>query len=226
MDRIFQIAVDGPGGAGKSTVAKAVAKELNIEYIDTGAMYRALGLKMLRLGMEMKDGPKLRKLLDETSIDFRDGDIILDGEIVSRLIRTQEVSMAASGCSAFPIVREKMVDVQQKMGESKSVIMDGRDICEVVFPNARYKYFITAEPEERAKRRYKELIDKGQKISYEEVLTQIRQRDLNDSSRSASPMKKAPDAELLDTTHMTVEEAVKHICDQVLKNGENLPPKS
>lgn len=127
---IFQIAVDGPGGAGKSTVAKAVAKELNIEYIDTGAMYRALGLKMLRLGMEMKDGPKLRKLLDETSIDFRDGDIILDGEIVSRLIRTQEVSMAASGCSAFPIVREKMVDVQQKMGESKSVIMDGRDICE------------------------------------------------------------------------------------------------
>lgn len=189
-------------------------------------MYRALGLKMLRLGMEMKDGPKLRKLLDETSIDFRDGDIILDGEIVSRLIRTQEVSMAASGCSAFPIVREKMVDVQQKMGESKSVIMDGRDICEVVFPNARYKYFITAEPEERAKRRYKELIDKGQKISYEEVLTQIRQRDLNDSTRSASPMKKAPDAELLDTTHMTVEEAVKHICDQVLKNGENLPPKS
>ena len=218
MDRIFQIAVDGPGGAGKSTVAKAVAKELNIEYIDTGAMYRALGLKMLRLGMEMKDGPKLRKLLDETSIDFRDGDIILDGEIVSRLIRTQEVSMAASGCSAFPIVREKMVDVQQKMG-------DGRDICEVVFPNAKYKYFITAEPEERAKRRYKELIDKGQKISYEEVLTQIRQRDLNDSTRAASPMKKAPDAELLDTTHMTVEEAVKHICDQVLKNGENLPLK-
>ena len=226
MDRIFQIAVDGPGGAGKSTVAKAVAKELNIEYIDTGAMYRALGLKMLRLGMEMKDGPKLRKLLDETSIDFRDGDIILDGEIVSRLIRTREVSMAASGCSAFPIVREKMVDVQQKMGESKSVIMDGRDICEVVFPNAKYKYFITAEPEERAKRRYKELIDKGQKISYEEVLTQIRQRDLNDSTRAASPMKKAPDAELLDTTHMTVEEAVKHICDQVLTNGENLPPKS
>ena len=226
MDRIFQIAVDGPGGAGKSTVAKAVAKELNIEYIDTGAMYRALGLKMLRLGMEMKDGPKLRKLLDETSIDFRDGDIILDGEIVSRLIRTQEVSMAASGCSAFLIVREKMVDVQQKMGESKSVIMDGRDICEVVFPNAKYKYFITAEPEERAKRRYKELIDKGQKISYEEVLTQIRQRDLNDSTRAASPMKKAPDAELLDTTHMTVEEAVKHICDQVLTNGENLPPKS
>ena len=214
MDRIFQIAVDGPGGAGKSTVAKAVAKELNIEYIDTGAMYRALGLKMLRLGMEMKDGPKLRKLLDETSIDFRDGDIILDGEIVSRLIRTQEVSMAASGCSAFPV-----------MGESKSVIMDGRDICEVVFPNAKYKYFITAEPEERAKRRYKELIDKGQKISYEEVLTQIRQRDLNDSTRAASPMKKAPDAELLDTTHMTVEEAVKHICDQVLTNGENLPPK-
>ena len=119
-----------------------------------------------------------------------------------------------------------MVDVQQKMGESKSVIMDGRDICEVVFPNAKYKYFITAEPEERAKRRYKELIDKGQKISYEEVLTQIRQRDLNDSTRAASPMKKAPDAELLDTTHMTVEEAVKHICDQVLTNGENLPPKS
>ena len=222
---IFQIAIDGPGGAGKSTVAKAVAQKLNIEYIDTGAMYRAFGLKMLRLGMAMEDNEKLRQLLSETVIDFKNGNTILDGEVVNNLIRTQEVSMAASGCSAFPAVREKMVEIQQNMGRTKSVIMDGRDICEVVFPNAKYKYFITAEPEERAKRRYKELIDKGQKISYEEVLTQIRQRDLNDSTRAASPMKKAPDAELLDTTHMTVEEAVKHICDQVLKNGENLPLK-
>lgn len=218
MNRIFQIAVDGPGGAGKSTVAKAVAKKLNIEYIDTGAMYRALGLKMLRLGMAMEDGPELRRLLDETVIDFRDGDIILDGETVSHLIRTQEVSMAASDCSAFPAVREKMVEAQQKMGASKSVIMDGRDICEVVFPDARFKYFITAEPEERARRRHLELLEKGQNISYDEVLKQIEERDRNDSTRAASPMKKAPDAELLDTTHMTADEAVQRICDDVLKS--------
>lgn len=215
MKQSFQIAIDGPGGAGKSTVAKAVAAELNIDYIDTGAMYRALGLKMLRLGIPMEDCPALRELLETTEIDFADGQIILDGEVVSGLIRTQEVSKAASDCSAFAFVREKLVDIQQKMGESKSVIMDGRDICEVVFPNAKYKYFITADSSERAKRRYQELVQKGQDITYEEVLKQIEERDYNDSHRAASPMKKADDAELLDTTHMTVEEVVKYICDKV-----------
>lgn len=217
---IFQIAIDGPGGAGKSTVAKAVAQKLNIEYIDTGAMYRAFGLKMLRLGMAMEDNEKLRQLLSETVIDFKNGNTILDGEVVNNLIRTQEVSMAASGCSAVPAVREKMVEIQQNMGRTKSVIMDGRDICEVVFPSAKYKFFVTADTEERAKRRYSELTAKGENVSYEQVLEQIRERDLKDSTRSASPMKKAPDAELLDTTHMTAEEAVDYICNKVLSDIE------
>lgn len=215
---IFQIAIDGPGGAGKSTVAKAVAQKLNIEYIDTGAMYRAFGLKMLRLGMAMEDNTELRQLLNDTVIDFKNGNTILDGEIVNGLIRTQEVSMAASGCSAFPVVREKMVEIQQNMGKAKSVVMDGRDICEVVFPSAKYKFFITADAEERARRRHKELTAKGENISYDEVLEQIRQRDLNDSTRAASPMKKASDAELLDTTHMTAEETANYICNKVLKD--------
>lgn len=215
---IFQIAIDGPGGAGKSTVAKAVAQKLNIEYIDTGAMYRAFGLKMLRLGMAMEDNTELRQLLNDTVIDFKNGNTILDGEIVNGLIRTQEVSMAASGCSAFPVVREKMVEIQQNMGKAKSVVMDGRDICEVVFPSAKYKFFVTADAEERARRRHKELTAKGENISYDEVLEQIRQRDLNDSTRAASPMKKASDAELLDTTHMTAEETANYICNKVLKD--------
>ena len=215
---IFQIAIDGPGGAGKSTVAKAVAQKLNIEYIDTGAMYRAFGLKMLRLGMAMEDNAQLRQLLNETVIDFKNGDIILDGEVVNGLIRTQEVSMAASGCSAFPAVREKMVEIQQQMGKSKSVVMDGRDICEVVFPSAKYKFFVTADAKERAKRRHKELAAKGENVSYDEVLRKIKERDRKDSTRAASPMKKAPDAELLDTTDMTVNEAVDYICDKVLKD--------
>lgn len=215
MKHIFRIAIDGPSGAGKSTVAKAVAKELNIDYIDTGAMYRALGLKILRLNMNMKNQEDLKRLLEETEIDFEGENVLLDGEDVSHLIRTSEVSMAASDCSAFPIVRESMVRAQQKMGESKSVVMDGRDIGTAVFPDAEYKFFITADAEERAMRRCRELLEKGQNAAYEQVLKEIEQRDHNDSTRAASPLKKADDAELLDTTDMTVQEAVNYICDKV-----------
>lgn len=214
-EKFFQIAIDGPSGAGKSTVAKAIAKKLNIEYIDTGAMYRALGLKMLNLGIPMEDGPQLHKLLEETEIDFQNGDIILDGEVVSHLIRTPEVSMAASDCSAFPCVRTQLVAAQQKLGASKSVIMDGRDICTVVFPDAEHKYYITATDEERANRRYKELIAKGEETTFEETLAAIRERDYNDSHRAASPLKKADDAVELDTTDMTIEEVVEYICSRV-----------
>lgn len=217
MDKIFQIAVDGPSGAGKSTVAKAVAKKLGIEYIDTGAMYRALGLKLLALSVDPDDEDAVKDVLDHTDIDFKNGDIILDGQVVSHLIRTPEVSMAASKCSAFPFVRKKLVAIQQKMGESKSVIMDGRDICAVVFPNARYKYFITASDEERASRRYKELIEKGEKTTFEEVLKAIIERDRNDMTREASPLAKADDAEELDTTGMTVEQVVEYICGKIEK---------
>ena len=215
MAKIFKIAIDGPGGAGKSTIAKAIAKKLGIDYIDTGAMYRALGLKMLNLGMAFEDGEPLRKLLEETEIDFKNGDIILDGQVVSHLIRTPEVSMAASNVSAFPVVRKQMVKAQQKMGESKSVIMDGRDICTDVFPDAEYKYFVTADPKERAMRRYKELLEKGQNADFDQVLADIIQRDHNDSTRAASPLKQAEDAELVDTTSMTIDEVVDYICGKV-----------
>lgn len=215
MKDILTIAVDGPSGAGKSTVAKAVAKKLGIEYIDTGAMYRALGLKMLNLSMAMEDSPELHRLLEETEIDFKNGDIVLDGQVVSHLIRTPEVSMAASNCSAFAFVRKKMVEAQQKMGESKSVIMDGRDIGTVVFPDADFKYFITASDEERATRRFKELLAKGENVAFEQVLADIRQRDHNDSTRAASPLRKADDAEELDTTCMSIDEVVDYICGKV-----------
>lgn len=215
MADIYKIAIDGPGGAGKSTIAKLIAKKLGIDYIDTGAMYRALGLKMMNLGMAFEDGEPLRKLLAETEIDFKDGDIILDGQVVSHLIRTPEVSMAASHVSAFPVVRKHMVAAQQKMGESKSVIMDGRDICTDVFPDAQYKYFVTADAKERAMRRYKELLEKGQEAVFEQVLADIEERDYKDSTRAASPLKKADDAELVDTTNMTIDEVVEYICSKV-----------
>lgn len=211
----FKIAIDGPGGAGKSTIAKLVAKKLKIDYIDTGAMYRALGLKMMNLGMDFTDEDAIKALLAKTEIDFVDGEIILDGEVVSQLIRTPEVSMAASKVSAFAFVRKHMVAAQQKMGESKSVIMDGRDICTDVFPDAQYKYFVTADAEERARRRHKELLEKGQNASYEQVLADIKERDHNDSTRAASPLKKADDAELLDTTNMTIDQVVNYICDKI-----------
>jgi cytidylate kinase len=215
MSEIFKIAIDGPGGAGKSTVAKAVAKKLKIEYIDTGAMYRALALKMMRENVPPQDCLELRKVLNETQIDFSDGDIFLDGENISNLIRTPEVSMAASEYSAIPFVREKLVEAQQKMGESKSVIMDGRDIGTVVFPDAKYKYFITADAEERAKRRYEELMAKGEEAVFEDVLKDIQERDSNDRTREASPLKQAEDAQVIDTTNMSVEDAVSYICSKV-----------
>ncbi|MBR5129484.1 MAG: (d)CMP kinase [Firmicutes bacterium] len=215
MAQTFKIAIDGPGGAGKSTIAKLIAKKLGIDYIDTGAMYRALGLKMMNLGLELQDEEALKEVLAKTEIDFKDGDIILDGQVVSQLIRTPEVSMAASKVSAFSFVRKHMVAAQQKMGESKSVIMDGRDICTDVFPDAEYKYFVTADAKERAMRRYKELLEKGQEAVFEQVLADIEQRDYNDSTRAVSPLKQAPDAELVDTTHMTIEEVVNYICDKV-----------
>lgn len=213
--RIFQIAVDGPSGAGKSTIAKAVAKKLGIEYIDTGAMYRAVGLKMHRLGIPMEETHPLLAMLADTDIDFSDEHIFLDGEDVSELIRTQEISKAASDCSAFASVRRKLVDLQQKMAKSKSVIMDGRDIGTVVLKDAPYKFFLTASDEERARRRYEELKAKGQDLSFEEVLKQLRQRDYNDSTREVTPLRKADDAEEIDSTDMDIQEVVDYICGKV-----------
>jgi cytidylate kinase len=210
MKDIFRIAIDGPSGAGKSTIAKAVAKALNIDYIDTGAMYRATGYKMDRDGIpfEEDEAGKLKQMLDSTDIDFSDGNIILDGEIVNDLIRTPEVSMLASKCSALPSVRAKLVEIQRGMGMRKSVIMDGRDIGTNVFPDAEFKFYLNAEPEERARRRYKEQIEKGMDVTFEQVLKDINQRDYNDMHRDLDPLRKAEDAVEVDTTHMTIEEVV------------------
>ena len=213
--RIFQIAIDGPSGAGKSTIAKAVAKRLGIEYIDTGAMYRAIGLKMKRLGIPMQETEILLEMLNTTDIDFADEHIYLDGEDVSGLIRTQEISKAASDCSAFASVRKKLVALQQKMGQKKSVIMDGRDIATVVLKDAAYKFFLTAEDEERARRRHAELTAKGQDISFEDVLLQLRERDRNDSTREVTPLRKADDAEEIDSTNMSIQEVVDYICSKI-----------
>lgn len=217
MGKIFQIAIDGPSGAGKSTIAKAIARRLGIDYIDTGAMYRALGYKMLQLGITEDETDKVAELLETTVIDFSHGDIILDGQVINNLIRTPEISMKASACSALGIVRKHLVKVQQEMGAKKSVIMDGRDIGTDVFPNARYKFFITATAEERAKRRYRELMEKGENVSYEETLESITQRDYNDSHREVSPLRKAEDAEEVDTTDMTIDDVISYICDKIEK---------
>lgn len=214
MREKIRIAIDGPSGAGKSTIAKAVARELGIDYVDTGAMYRAIGLKMTSRGMAMEESEALQKMLDETDIDFRSGDVILDGQVVSDRIRTPEISMAASACSALAMVRKKLVELQQKMGREKSIIMDGRDICEVVLPDAELKYYLTASAEERARRRTAELIAKGEKVNFDQVLADIEMRDYNDSHRAVTPLRKAADAEEIDSTSMTIDEVVGYICSR------------
>ena len=211
---MIRIAVDGPGGAGKSTIAKLVAKELNIDYIDTGAMYRATGLKIIRTGIDMNNEEELVNMLADTEIDFSAGKTILDGEDISGFIRTEEVSKMASACSALGPVREKLVELQKKMAASKSVIMDGRDIGTNVIKDAELKIFLTASAEERAKRRYDELIAKGQEADYEKVLVDINARDYNDTHRKLNPLAKADDAIELDTTHMTIDEVTAFIIEK------------
>ena len=214
-DRIIRIAIDGPSGAGKSTIAKAVAAELGIDYIDTGAMDRAIGYKMKLEGIDGDDDEKLRTMLDATDIDFVDGDIILDGNIVNKEIRTPDSSRRASLCSALPAVREKLVELQRSMGAKKSVIMDGRDIGNNVLKDAEYKFFLTAAPEERAERRYKELLQKGEHVSFEEVLDDIKQRDYRDTTRKLNPLRKAEDALEVDSTGIPIEEVVSRIINAV-----------
>ena len=215
MDKLIRIAVDGPSGAGKSTIAKAVAAELGIDYIDTGAMYRAIGYKMKLEGIEDGVDARFVQVLDDTDIDFADGNIILDGETVNDLIRTPEMSERASRFSAIPAVRAKLVELQRGMGMKKSVIMDGRDIGTNVLKDAEYKFFLTATAEERAERRYKELKEKGENISLEEVLEDIKQRDYRDMTRELNPLKKADDALEVDTTGLSIEEVTDRIVKEI-----------
>ena len=211
----MRIAIDGPSGAGKSTIAKEVAKILEFDYIDTGAMYRAVGYKMIQRHVMLEDAITLNQLLDETTIDFHKGRTLLDGEDVSDYIRTPAVSQMASDCSALPVVREKLVELQRELGKQKSVVMDGRDIGTNVFPDAEIKFFVTASAEERAKRRYWELLDKGETAEYQTVLSDMKMRDYNDSTRSLHPLKQAEDSILVDTTYMTIEEVIAKIMEEI-----------
>lgn len=212
---MIRIAIDGPGGAGKSTIAKKVAKALDIDYIDTGAMYRAVGYKIVRDNIDMYDEAALKAMLDATDIDFSGGSTILDGEDISDRIRTQEISRKASECSALAPVRAKLVELQKKMGSTKSVIMDGRDIGTVVLKDAELKIYLTASAEERAHRRHRELLLKGEDISYEKVLADMQERDYNDMHREITPLRRADDAIELDTTGMSIDEVTEYILRKV-----------
>lgn len=215
MRNKIRIAIDGPSGAGKSTIAKRVAKQLGIDYIDTGAMYRAIGYKILQNKICLDDGEAMKRLLAQTEIDFTAGNIILDGEIVNDKIRTPEVSRMASDCSALPEVREKLVALQREMGKVKSVVMDGRDIGTNVLKDAEYKFFMTASSAERAQRRWLELKEKGETADLAQVEANIIRRDYNDSTRKLNPLKKAEDAIELDTTGMSIEEVTEKILEVI-----------
>lgn len=210
------IAIDGPAGAGKSTIAKAVSRELGIIYLDTGAMYRTVALKAMREGVDYRDGESLAKLVSNMNIRIefeKDGQkIFLEGEDVTDQIRTPEISMGASQVSAVPAVRLKMVELQREIAAGDSVVMDGRDIGTFVLPGATLKIFLTATIEERAARRYKELAGKGTAQSdLEEVRRDMESRDLQDSTRAFAPLKKAEDAVQIDTTGMGIQKVADEI---------------
>lgn len=212
----IKIALDGPAGAGKSSVAKAVAKSLGIVYIDTGAMYRTSALFAIRNGIDIKgEKEKLLKKLEELEMDIVYTDkgqrMFLLGEDVSDKIRTEEVSMGASNIAVIPEVRIKLVEMQRELSKSKSVIMDGRDIGTYVLPDADLKIFLTATPECRAERRYKELLEKGSDCNLDDILKDIKARDKNDSEREFAPLRCADDAVLVDSTSLSLDEVVAKI---------------
>ena len=218
-EQLFSVAIDGPAGAGKSTIAIKVANKLNIEYIDTGAMYRAITLKVLNENKDPKNIDEVIQVLKNTEIDFKNKHILLDGKIANEEIRKNIVSNNVSYVSQFKEIRDEMVLIQQKMAKTKSVVMDGRDIATVVLPNAKFKFFITASIEERAKRRYIELLDKGYKEStYKQILSEIKLRDDIDSNREIAPLSVADDAYVLDTTDKTIDQSVDIIVS-IIRGG-------
>lgn len=216
---MISIALDGPAGAGKSTVAKGAAKALGFIYVDTGALYRTVGLKFIREGYDTTLDCDIDAILKtiEVDIKFIDGTqhVFLNGEDVSEAIRTPEASMMASAVSAKPPVRAFLLEMQRKLARENNVLMDGRDIGTVVLPNATLKFFVTASVEERATRRYKELKEKGSDVSYEEVYKDIETRDYNDSHREIAPLKPAEDSIMFDTTGFTLQQSIDRLITMV-----------
>ena len=218
---MFAIAIDGPAGAGKSTIAKAVAKELSIIYVDTGALYRAVGYYALSKGKDTTNVEDITALLDEIKVELSYDEnkvqsVLLNGENVSDKIRTPEMSMAASNVSAIPSVRKFLFDTQQNIAKTNSVIMDGRDIASVVLPNADVKIFLTATPEDRARRRYLELVEKGMQVEYEDILEDVKKRDYNDSNREIAPLKPTEESIIVDTTGYELEDAIDTILNVII----------
>ena len=209
---MINVAIDGPAGAGKSTIARAAAKKLGFIYVDTGALYRAVGVYCLRKGITTTDADGVGAILNEINVElkFIDGVqyVYLNGEDVSTEIRLPEASMAASNVSAIPSVRAFLFDLQRDIAAKNNCIMDGRDIGTVVLPNAKVKIFLTADPEERAMRRFKELEEKGSTVTYQEVLDDLKVRDYNDSHREIAPLKPAEDSVVINTTGNTLEQSI------------------
>ena len=216
------ITLDGPSGAGKSTIAKLVAKRLSFKYLDTGAMYRAVTLYMIKHDINIDDKVEIISALNNLNINFdNDGRIYLDTEDVSEAIRSIEVVNLVSKVSSITEVRQNMVSLQRKIAEDGNYVIDGRDIGSVVFPNAKYKFYMDASLDERAKRRHNEELSKGKNLTYEEVKESIRKRDEFDSNRKDSPLVVPENAYIIDTTSMTIDDVVKKITDVVLNIKSN-----
>lgn len=213
------IGIDGPAGAGKSTVAKRIAKALDIPYLDTGAMYRAVAVAAKKYGIGFTDEPKLAEFVQTLDIAVRylgsEQHMLVDGEDVTGQLRTEEISQGASLVSRVPAVRDRMVELQREVAHAQRVVMDGRDICTNVLPDTPYKFFITASAEERANRRYKQLLEAGQEVDYDTIYQDILRRDRQDSERAYMPLYCGADTKLIDTTNMTIEEATEAVLREV-----------
>ena len=218
------IAIDGPSGADKSTLAKRLAKELGFIYLDTGAMYRALALKVLRQAVDLADDGRLGRLVDDTKIDLHDRagtlEVLLDGEDVGAQIRTPEVSQMASKVSALKKVRARMLQLQREMGQRGSVVAEGRDIGTVIFPQAEVKIYLDASPEERARRRYQELKAAGRQVDLPETLREIAERDKRDSERDIAPLCQAADALRVDSSAVDAEQVAALVLEQIKKQAK------
>jgi len=224
VERKDIVTIDGPSGAGKSTISKLLAAELHHTYLDTGAMYRVVGLQVKRSGfdLEAENGREtLVHLLASLEMTLAPGEegqetrVFLHGEDVSDAIRTPEMAMVASRVSAEPEVRKKLTEMQRAIGQNGAIVAEGRDMGTIVFPEARYKFFLDATPAERAKRRQQQLMEQGQRVEYGELLTQIQKRDMDDSSRALAPLKPAPDAVVIDSSEMSIDEVVSFMLKTV-----------
>jgi cytidylate kinase len=222
MKEYLNIAIDGPAGAGKSTLAKRIAERLNIRYLDTGAMYRAMALYANRSGVDVRDEQGLKDILDGADVrvvyNERGQRVLLGGEDVTDMLRTPDLSMGASTVSTHPCVRKKLAELQREVGRRYDVVMDGRDITTNVLPHTKHKFFVTASAEVRAERRRKDLLARGKTdTSYAQVLDEIKKRDRQDSTRAYMPLRQAEDAMVIDTSHLSVEDALEKILEAIRK---------